>query len=249
VVINPRSINALRNLTFTADYFDIQLQGAISRLSTTTILNKCYVQGISDFCQFITRRDQPSGAFSIGSVQQIFTTLVNSGGAFTRGLDFTLNYRQAVFGGTATFEGSWTHLLKNGVVPLQGDKYDNTMGEFGNPRDKAVLTLDWSSDTFGVTVTNQYIGKQMLDYENFQTTYVLADGSLPPKSLFTLGARVYTDVQVRFDVKKNWEFYLGAKNAFDVKMPPLYGSVGNFNPSTMFDPIGRRFYAGFRIKM
>jgi outer membrane receptor protein involved in Fe transport len=249
VVINPRSINALRNLTFTADYFDIQLQGAISRLSTTTILNKCYVQGISDFCQFITRRDQPSGAFSIGSVQQIFTTLVNSGGAFTRGLDFTLNYRQAVFGGTATFEGSWTHLLKNGVVPLQGDKYDNTMGEFGNPRDKAVLTLDWSNDMFGVTVTNQYIGKQMLDYENFQTTYVLADGSLPPKSLFTLGARVYTDVQVRFDVKKNWEFYLGAKNAFDVKMPPLYGNVGNFNPSTIYDPIGRRFYAGFRIKM
>jgi outer membrane receptor protein involved in Fe transport len=100
-----------------------------------------------------------------------------------------------------------------------------------------------------VTVTNQYIGKQMLDYENFQTTYVLADGSLPPKSLFTLGARVYTDVQVRFDVKKNWEFYLGAKNAFDVKMPPLYGSVGNFNPTSLYDPIGRRFYAGFRIKM
>jgi iron complex outermembrane receptor protein len=89
----------------------------------------------------------------------------------------------------------------------------------------------------------------MLDYENFQTTYVLADGSLPPKSLFTIGSTIYTDAQIRFMGKKGWEFYIGAKNMFDVQMPPLYGSVGNFNPSGEYDPIGRRFYAGFRIKM
>ncbi len=249
VVINPRSINALRNLTFTADYFDIHLIGAISRLSTTTILNKCYVQGISDFCQFVTRRTQPSGAFSIGSVQQIFTTLLNSGGAWTRGLDFTLNYRNRLFGGTASVDASWTHLLKNGVVPLQGDPYDNTMGELGSPKDKGTITLDWTSDRFGVTVTNTYLGPQMLDYENFQTTYVLANGSLPPKSLFTIGSTIYTDGQIRFMGKKGWEFYIGAKNLFDVKMPPLYGGIGGFNPSSEYDPIGRRYYAGFRIKM
>jgi len=249
MVINPRSIHALRNLTLTADYFDIHLVDAISRLSTTTILNKCYIQGISDFCQFITRRTQPSGAFSIGSVQQIFTTLINSGGAWTRGLDFTLNYRTPVLGGTASIDASWTHLLKNGVVPLQGDPYDNTMGELGTPKDKGTLTLDWSNERFGVTVTNTYFAPQMLDYENFQTTYVLADGSLPPKSLFTIGSVIYTDAQIRFMGKKGWEFYLGAKNLFDVAMPPLYGGIGGFNPSSEYDPVGRRFYAGFRIKL
>jgi outer membrane receptor protein involved in Fe transport len=249
VVINPRSIDALKNLTLTADYFDIQLEGAISRLSTTTVLNKCYVQGISDFCQFITRRSQPSGAYSIGSVEQITRGLINSGGAFTRGLDFTLNYRHRAFGGTATLDASWTHLLKNGVIPLTGDRYDNTRGELGTPIDKAMMTFDWSNDKFGVTVTNEYLGPQYLDYENFQTAFVLADGSLPDKSLFRIGSTIFTDAQVRFMGKKGWEFYVGAKNVFDVKMPALYGGIGGFNPSSIYDPIGRRYYAGFRIKM
>ncbi|TPG52107.1 TonB-dependent receptor domain-containing protein [Sphingomonas glacialis] len=249
VVINPRSINALRNLTLTADYFDIKLEGAISRLATTTVLNKCYVQGLADFCQFVTRRSQPSGAYSIGSVEQIVRGLVNSGGAFTRGLDFTLNYRHGLAGGTASISASWTHLLKNGVVPLTGDAYDNTKGELGTPTDKANVSLDWGNKVVGLTINADYLGPQMLDYENFQTTYVLADGSLPDRSLFTIKSTIYTDAQLRFTGVKGFEFYLGAKNLFDVAYPGLYGGVGGFNASSIYDPIGRRFYAGVRVKM
>jgi iron complex outermembrane receptor protein len=249
VVINPRSINALRNLTLTADYFDIKLEGAISRLATTTVLNKCYVQGLADFCQFITRRTQPSGAYSIGSVEQIVRGLVNSGGAFTRGLDFTLNYRHGLLGGTGSINASWTHLLKNGVVPLTGDPYDNTKGELGTPTDKANVSLDWANKTVGLSVNLDYLGPQMLDYENFQTTFVLADGSLPDQSLFRLKSTIYTDAQIRFTGVKGFEFYFGAKNLFDVAFPGLYGGVGGFNASSIYDPIGRRFYAGVRIKM
>lgn len=249
VVINPRSINALKNLTLTADYFDIKLEGAISRLSTSTVLNKCYVQGVADFCQFVTRRSQPSGAYSIGSVEQLVRGLVNSGGAFTRGLDFTLNYRHRLLGGTGAINASWTHLLKNGVVPLTGDPYDNTKGELGTPTDKVNVTLDWANKVVGLTVNASYLGPQMLDYENFQTTYALADGSLPDQSLFRVKSVIYTDAQIRVTAIKNFEFYVGAKNLFDVAFPPLYGGIGGFNASSIYDPIGRRFYAGVRVKL
>lgn len=249
-VINPRSIHALRDLTFTADYYDIKLADAISQVSAATILSHCYALGEPAFCSLIQRRSQPSGAFSFGSVQQIDIGLVNSGGLFTRGLDFTLSYAPELFGGRAGLSASWTHLLKNGIIPLTGDPYDNTMGEIGYPRDSANVTLNWDNKDFGFTIDDQYIGPQMLDYENYQTGFVLADGSLPDKKYFTVGSKIYTDAQIRFTGIEHFELYIGAVNLFNVQQPPLYGGPptgGNIN--NIWDPIGRRFYAGVRWEL
>lgn len=247
VVINPVSIPALRGLTFTADYFNIKLEDAISRISQATVLNKCYAQGVSDFCQFVTRRSTASGAFSAGSVEQVVRALVNSGGSKTEGLDFTLSYNMRALGGRANFSTSWTHLLAKGSTPLAGDPYDNSMGELGTPRDAANASISWDNDTAGFTISAEYIGPQYLDYERFQTTYVLADGSLPDKKYFRIDSIIYTDAQVRFKVMDEMQFFAGVKNLFDVDRPPLYtGVAGNINGQ--YDPIGRRFYAGARLK-
>jgi iron complex outermembrane receptor protein len=248
LVVNPRSIEALRGFTFTVDYFDIKLEQAINRLAAATVLNKCYVNGLADFCQFITRRQQPSGAFSIGSVEQVVRGLINSGGSFARGLDFTLGYTRPLFGGTASVQANWTHLLKQGVIQLTGDAYDNTMGEMGTPRDTANVTLTWEDDTFGVTLFNRYIGKQMFDYENYQTNFRLANGSLPDQKYFTVGSKIYTDAQIRYKGIENFELFVGANNLFNVQAPPLWVGTPNGSPNAVWDIIGRRFYGGVRVK-
>lgn len=246
VVVNPRSIDALRDLTLTADYYDIRLKDAINPVSAATILSHCYSQGVQAFCALIQRRNQPSGAFSTGSVQQINLGLVNSGGLFTRGLDFTLSYTPRLFGGRAGISASWTHLLKNGIIPLTGDAYDNTMGEIGYPKDKADVALNWSNRIWGFTVDNQYLGPQMLDYENYQTKFTLANGSLPPKSDFTVGSTIYTNAQVRYTGFRHFELYAGVDNLFNVQLPPIYGGLPAGNINSIWDPIGRRYYAGIR---
>jgi outer membrane receptor protein involved in Fe transport len=248
VVVNPRSIDALRNLTITADYFDIKLVGAINRLAAATVLNKCYRDGLQDFCQFVTRRQQPSGAFSVGSVEQVIRGLINSGGQFSRGLDFTASYTHGLFGGRATLSGSWTHLLRNGVIPLTGDPYDNTMGEIGTPRDSANFGLTWENKDFGLTVSNEYVGPQFFDYENYQTTFKLANGSLPDKKYFTIKSKIYTDAQLRFTGIEHFEFYLGVNNLLNVKQPQFYSGPPLSSPNAIWDPIGRRYYAGVRVK-
>lgn len=248
VVINPRSISWLRGLTVTADYYDIKLEDAINRLSAATVLNKCYINGLADFCQFITRRQQPSGAFSVGSVEQVVRGLINSGGSFTRGLDFTLNYQHRLFDGTMTWSGSWTHLLKQGVVPLTGDAYDNTMGEMGTPRDMASFGVNWDNAHYGLTIQNRYVGSQMFDYENYQTTFKLADGSLPDKKYFTVGSEIYTDAQIRVRPIEHFEFDLGVNNLFNIQQPPLWTGTPNGSPNSMWDIIGRRYYVAARMK-
>ncbi len=247
VVINPKSISALRNLTFTADYFDIKLEDAISRVPSATVLNKCYNQGLPEFCQFVTRRSVASGAYSIGSVEQVVRGLINSGGSFSRGLDFTVNYNHTLAGGTASLSAAWTHLLKNGFRALTGDPYDNTMGELGTPRDSVSLALNWANDDIGITINNEYIGPQVLDYENFQTLYRLADGSVPDEKYFRIKSKIYTDMQIRFTSIENFEFYVGAKNMFDIKRPPVWGGLPG-NANGVYDVLGRRFYTGVRVK-
>lgn len=247
VVVNPVSIEALRGLTFTADYFNIELKDAISRINQAVVLNKCYVQGVSDFCQFVTRRSTASGAFSAGSVEQVVRALVNSGGTKTEGLDFTLSYQMGAFGGRANFSASWTHLLAHGTTPLAGDPFDNSKGELGTPEDTAIVSASWDNDDVGFTVSAEYIGAQYLDYENFQRTYVLADGSLPDRKYFRIGSQIYTDAQVRFKVMDTVQFFVGVNNLFDVDRPPLYTNVST-NSNGIYDPIGRRYYAGTRLR-
>ncbi|KAB7646261.1 TonB-dependent receptor plug domain-containing protein [Polymorphobacter fuscus] len=248
MVLNPRSIDALRNFTFSVDYFDIRLEDAINRLQAATVLNKCYLNGLPEFCQFIERRQQPSGAFSAGSVEQVTRGLINSGGSFARGLDFTFSYNTSLFDGTGSIGGSWTHLLKQGQIQLAGDAYDNTMGEIGTPRDSGNLTIGWENRNFGFTFINEYVGKQMFDFENYQTGFRLADGSLPDQKLFTIASKIYSSLQVRYKGIEHFELYAGVNNLFDVDQPPLWVGTPNGSPNAVWDIIGRRYYAGVRAK-
>lgn len=248
LVINPKSIDALRNFTFTVDYFDIKLEDAINRVQAATVLNKCYLEGLPEFCQFVERRQQPSGAFSVGSVEQVIRGLVNSGGSFARGLDFTFSWNTALFGGTGSIGGAWTHLLKQGQIQLAGSAYDNTMGEIGTPRDSGNVTIGWQNKDFGLTFINEYVGKQMFDYENYQTGFRLADGTLPNKDLFTVGSKIYSSLQVRYTGIEHFELYAGVNNLFDVDQPPLWVGTPNGSPNAVWDIIGRRYYGGVRVK-
>jgi outer membrane receptor protein involved in Fe transport len=246
-VINPRSINALRNLTISVDYFDIELEDAINRVAAATVLNKCYREGLPEFCQFVTRRAGSSGAYSSGSVEQVVRGLVNSGGSFSRGIDVTLNYSHEVAGGKASLSAAWTHLFKNGFIALTGDPYDNTMGELGTPRDAVTAGIGWENDDFGFNVSGEYIAPQVLDYENFQTLYRTASGAVPDEKYFRIGSKIYTDLQVRYTGIEHFEFYLGVKNLFDVERPGIWGGLpGPVNG--VYDVIGRRFYTGARLK-
>jgi outer membrane receptor protein involved in Fe transport len=87
----------------------------------------------------------------------------------------------------------------------------------------------------------------MLDYENYQTRFVLADGSLPPKKYFTVGSKIYTDAQIRVNVLDHYQWYFGVDNLFNVKQPPLYSGPPIGSVNSMYDPIGRRFYVGVRL--
>jgi hypothetical protein len=104
------------------------------------------------------------------------------------------------------------------------------------------LGYNWGPWTFSGVTT--YIGKSYLDDQ------FLAAFDAPPKSA-SVGSKTYQDVQVRYAYNK-MEFYLGIDNLFDTKAPVIpSGLPGNTTGAEtnagIYDAIGRRYYAGFRV--
>ena len=71
MVVNPKSIDALRNLVLSVDYWNIEVADAIIAPGRNLILNQCYAEGNPYFCQFVTRFPQQFGASSPGALKFI----------------------------------------------------------------------------------------------------------------------------------------------------------------------------------
>jgi outer membrane receptor protein involved in Fe transport len=60
----------------------------------------------------------------------------------------------------------------------------------------------------------------------------------------------YFDLTANVDLSKNFTFFAGVNNLFD-KMPPILGTtfVGDANVDvSLYDTLGRRYFAGLRVK-
>ena len=269
-VINPKSVSFLRNFSFTVDYFNIKIDDAIVSVPRNFALTQCYAQGVQNLCNFITRRPQAAGSNSAGSLDRVDLTLNNSGGLKTSGLDVTVNYRQNLdtvgLAGVVNTNVSWTRLFQAYTTPLPGSARDNFISELGASRNKIFGSFSYDLDNVGLVFRGNYIGPAYLD-DQFLTQFteigpdgneiVDANGDAIPLRAKDRRGRVnsvfYLDTQVRVTAADHLEFYFGANNVLNTAPPPVISglpgsSTGAETDSGTYDAIGRRFYAGARIK-
>jgi len=251
VVLAPRSIAPLRNLSLSVDYWRINVADAIVGPTRQNILNRCYIVGDPVYCSFITRTPVPLGGLSPGALRFINSVLINASTLKRSGIDTVLQYRT----GLGTFMGSplnvnarvaYTHLLKGFVVEVPGDTPNRVAGEIGTPRDKFTTTLGLDNRVWGLSLTGTYIGKSYED-DRYLAALNLGDKAISIKPYF------YLDGQVRFTPVKNYEFFVGVDNVLNTQPPNiLSGSIfnvtGSNTDSAVYDVFGRRYYAGVRLR-
>lgn len=247
-VINPRSIDFLRNFSFTVDYFNIRIDSAIVSLGRNYILQQCYQQNNSDFCALITRRAAQAGANSAGSLDFVNSTSSNSGGLKTSGLDVTANFRSSLdavgLPGTLNANVAWTHVFEGYTIPLPGADRDRFNEEVGASKNKVFGSISYDVDNVGIVFRGNYIGPAFLD-DQFVGTY--------KEPLARIKSTFYLDTQVRFRAGENFEFYVGGNNILNTAPPPVISGLpgdttGAETDAGTYDAIGRRYYAGARIK-
>lgn len=250
-VINPTQIAFLRNASLTVDYFKTRIKGAIVSTPRQFILDQCFRLGNQSLCQFVTRRPTFEGANSPGSLQFINSGATNSGGVFTSGLDVTAAYNFKFPGlpdSRVNLGVTYQHLFDGYTIPLPGADIDYFAGEVGAAKERFLVTAGFSLDGVELQYRGTYIGESYLD-DQFIAQFGL-DREDPQARV---KAKFYSDLQVKANIMKNFEFYAGVNNLFDVSPPPIVSGLpsnvtGAETDSGTYDAIGRRFYAGARIR-
>ena len=244
VIINPRSFDALRNLTITGDYYNIEVEDVISGFPRQFSLDQCYNQGNDTFCDLITRRSAATAVNSAGSIDLINSLAVNASVLKTSGIDVTANWFTGLGllgNDRLSFRGAYTHILEYDFFSLPDGDPDRQDGEVGTSKDRFTANVAYGTDDFRMSFTGTYIGSAFID-DQF-------DG---PR-VYEIPAEFYLDMQTTFFASDEFEFYVGIDNLLDNDAPNiLSGITGNVTgadtAADVYDVFGRRYYTGVRAR-
>lgn len=226
-------------LTFSVDYFDIEITDAIAAFGggAANILNTCYNNAEaggpgSAFCSVITRR-------SDGTILSVSAQSQNVASIGLKGFDVQANYDfelgdagnfGIVYLGTFTDESTFE--------AFPGADVEDCAGEFGTlicgepvPAYKHRTTLRWANGPFTGQLLWRYVGE--VDDDDDGTDYAVE----------TIDGTSYFDVSGSWRLNDNFTLTGGVDNLLDEE-PPILGDnqeQANTWPAT-YDVFGRTFF-------
>lgn len=254
VVLQPRWTPGL---TFTADYYDIQIDGAIAQIAAQDIIDNCYdASGGPDanFCSLFTR-----GADD--NINFVSTTFVNAAALTTKGWDFELTYTRDLeefaanhpaFGAlrgriTGSLAANYLKELNFFAFADRPDEIDIEKGEVGDPEWSFKSRLTWDNGPLALTWESRFEDK-VARFDVTPTPGVNTAESIFPNYV---GAEWYHDLVVRYRFESglwradNIELFARVNNLLDREIP--YGLSGN-GTSSSYDLFGRQFFGGIRAR-
>ena len=224
-------------LSFTADYWQVELEDAINRLGAQFVLNDCYVRGVEGSCNFIQRRDNYD-------IDYVINSKYNAAKYELSGVDFQVEGNMATRFGD--FRGTllWSRNLNYDLQSFPDDDASDLVGLYTGSsfaEDKANITLGWSQDRMSVTYLGEYIGGMEADTTySFLTDYVQ-----------DLDSELYHDLifDYRMGEDRNGLVSVGITNVTD-EAPPYIdaGFNANTDPST-FRLFGRSYFVRLKYSL
>lgn len=234
-------------LTLSADFFDIKVDGYISRIQggAAGLVAACFAQNITTaaqlaadpYCSLLSRR--PNGDL-LATVPLTNEAALGANNVLkTRGIDFVVSYEKPIDGSNGKIG------LSSNVTYLMDYKFNGTefagfsSADFGALAHwKANTRLSYSNDDFSVGLNWQYIGKAIDTFGDISGGF----GTAPIK------AQNYFDLNARFKVADQFEFFGGVQNLLDKQPPSVNSGFALSNTDeTLYDVLGRRFFIGAKV--
>ena len=238
VVLQPGFAPSLR---LSADYFDIQLDNAISNVSGQDVVDRCFA-GAQDFCAGITRD-------AVGAIFRVKTVSYNATYLKTNGWDLQASYRlpvEALFAnqqGDLNFAANFTytaHLqtLASGILIDRAGQVTLP----GTPHWRGTVRSTYTNGPVSVSVLGNFVGEGKYD-----TTYGPLDIN---KNDYP--AYFYLAVNGSYDISETANVFLKVDNLLDTDPPLLSGNTiiraQAAGSAGYYDVIGRAFTVGVRLK-
>ncbi|MGO2478346.1 MAG: TonB-dependent receptor domain-containing protein [Pseudoalteromonas sp.] len=230
------------NFSMTIDYYDIEIEDAISFIATQSIADNCVdAAGGPDesFCSQIDRDPVTN------DVDLIRSGYLNAAAITTRGIeadfDYDMNLSDYDYTGELKLNLFVNHLLELEDFEFQNrpDKVNVENGEVGDPEWQARLSATYLIDDYTVNWTTRFIDRSA-------RIELSPDGDIPEDlSPAYVGSIVTHDLSASYQLLDGTRIDLGIRNLTD-KLPPDYISASGSNEA-IYDVIGRRFFANLSI--
>lgn len=245
-IVTPRWIPGL---SLSADFYKITINNVIQTIDAQQIVDNCYDAASLDniYCGLV-KRDPTTHLFLDPAV---LAGPVNFARQKTKGIDINVGYALRLRNGDKlNLQGnaSLTMRRDNYYDVQNPDRVTRQLSNLGDPKWKAVANLDYQHNAFSIHYQVRFIGHMYIgDYAD----YYSVNGEDPEEPEYFKPTRYpttfYHSIKLAFDVSKQFQFYAGVDNLTD-KLPP-YGLLGTDSNSSIYDNIGRYFYAGFRVRI
>ncbi|MEH3106268.1 MAG: TonB-dependent receptor [Sphingomonas fennica] len=247
VVLTPRGGGFLSRMRLSVDYYDLKVKDAIGLLGAQTLVQRCE-QGATEFCALVQRD-------AAGGVIQVSDVLVNANSVRTRGFDVEFDYRQPLgsLGDLttrllATITRDLTTVDSAGALDRAGQTGSRSGTVLGVPDYTINGLVTWSKGPASVTAQGRYIPSGSYN--------VLFVGPDDPNYAVTLPTsvnnnrvpgRFYMDLAATLKVGDRYELFGSINNLLD-RDPPAIPSGNLGTNQVLFDPVGRAFRLGARVR-
>ncbi|KPF71014.1 hypothetical protein IP88_10955 [alpha proteobacterium AAP81b] len=243
------------------DYFEIDLQDAISTISAQTITTLCVEQNRQDICQFITFNGTPGAASPITGIRLV---PFNFARLRVRGIDMEASYRRDIGPGTLTLRGLISHYIENTVdngidVPrdLAGQ---NAGGGDATPAWNYRLTANYDLEHWGFNIVGRGFSDGVYDNNFVECTSGCPASTAAARTINNnrISGQWYLDASMTHRFKVGGvkaEAFLYVRNLLN--SDPVYvgnGPTGNNTPAypqtnrNLYDVLGRTFRIGVRVQ-
>jgi iron complex outermembrane recepter protein len=258
IVLTPTFIPGL---SFSADWYSIDLTGEIATISTTTILNQCnptkastihpgQLGNINDPLCTALIFNGPNGALS-----EILQEPINIASLTTSGLDLQANYVMEFWEGSIAWAAT-ANLTDELTTTQPGTAVSDTAGSAGAPKWRGILSADYIAGPYSFTIQGRWFGTSVQSQTaNTGQLATAQTANLYPTGFFEVPFTAYLDLRASYKWNENIQFYGAIDNATDVP-PPLIaptsssvqaqGALAGTNLS-IYDLLGRTVRVGVRF--
>src|SRR5690606_31199565 len=191
--------SAAPGLSVSADWYEIDIAGAIDQLGTQRLVDDCF-RGATELCNLITRSEQILPGETIGRITQVRNVFLNVAAAKVSGADLEATFTTELGAGSLALRGLVSYLDENSITNL-GVPTDNEADDIlaGLPRWKATAHATWSRGPFTLFVQERYIGDGKRNNDDLE-------GNVTPPPGFTgstisdntVSSALYTDLQFTY---------------------------------------------------
>ena len=229
----------LPGLTLTVDYWNIEIEDAISSVSAQDIVDNCYGSANfpNQFCDLIERNTDTSSP-QFNGFTFLRQTELNFASLETAGIDVSGRYAFDVDENqfTLSVSGTWIDKLDQFFDPGDPTAVDPELGELQRPEWAGVASLSWQRGPLLINWQTRYQDRQALRAVEIETADIV------------YGPNGFADEVFIHDVSFNYDF---SENL------SLYGGINNIGDKNPFiteqafpvSPLGRFFFLGFNVTL